>query len=189
MGDTYRIDKDGSQFTIHVTAEGLLSKFGHDPIIAIRDFEGEVHFDPVAPEDSSLSMTIRVESLEVTSTNIVDKDRREIEQNMKKDVLRANVHSSVRYETLGVSAAKLADDRYRLNLDGELELRGVTRNQALSAQLTVSDDQIKGSGEFKLKQSNFGIKQYKALGGALKVKDEVTISFNILARKGGSDEN
>ena len=187
MADTYKIDKDGSQFNILVTAEGLLSRFGHSPTIAVRDFDGEVRFDPAKPEESSLSMTINVDSLEVTSTDVSEKDRREIERNMKEDVLHAKAHSTVHYETSRVQATKVTEGWYRLDLNGKLELRGVSRNQPLSAQLRMSNGELKGSGEFKLKQSHYGIKQYKAVGGTLKVKDEVKLSFDIVARKERGD--
>ncbi len=47
---------------------------GHSPTIAIRDFTGEVNFDPAAPEQASLRMQIRADSLEVTD-DISGKDR------------------------------------------------------------------------------------------------------------------
>src|ERR1700755_487848 len=34
------------RFTVQAFADGLLSSFGHDPVIAIRDFEGEVELVP-----------------------------------------------------------------------------------------------------------------------------------------------
>jgi hypothetical protein len=47
---TYRLDPRSSRFTIRVTAGGLLSAFGHNPLIGVRDFSGEVQFDPDFPQ-------------------------------------------------------------------------------------------------------------------------------------------
>ncbi len=41
---------------------------GHNPTFAVRDFSGEVEFDPDAPAASSLRLVVRAESLAVTET-------------------------------------------------------------------------------------------------------------------------
>ena len=74
---TYIIEPRLSRFTVQAFAGGFLSGFGHNPTIAIRDFTGQAAFSPDAPAESSLTLNIRAESLEVTN-DVSDKDRREI---------------------------------------------------------------------------------------------------------------
>ena len=42
----YVIDSKSSKFVVKVFATGLLSAFGHDPKIAIREFQGNASFSP-----------------------------------------------------------------------------------------------------------------------------------------------
>jgi hypothetical protein len=42
---------------------------------------------------------------------------------------------------------------------------------------------LRAFGEFALRQSDYGIKPPSAVGGGLKVKDEVKFTFDIVARK------
>jgi hypothetical protein len=42
---------------------------------------------------------------------------------------------------------------------------------------------LRASGEFLLSQSSYGIKPVSVAGGALKLKDELKFSFEIVARK------
>ena len=42
---------------------------------------------------------------------------------------------------------------------------------------------LRAFGEFSLRQSDYGIKPVSAVGGGLKVKDEVKFTFDIVARK------
>jgi hypothetical protein len=42
---------------------------------------------------------------------------------------------------------------------------------------------LRASGEFTLIQSDFGVKPISVAGGALKVKDELKLSFEMVARK------
>jgi hypothetical protein len=38
----FRVDPVASRFTVQAIATGLLSSFGHNPTIGIRDFDGEI---------------------------------------------------------------------------------------------------------------------------------------------------
>jgi polyisoprenoid-binding protein YceI len=61
----YLTDTRASQFTVQVFAGGLLSAFGHNPTIAIRDFLGDAQVNPDDLERSSLQVTVKAESLTV----------------------------------------------------------------------------------------------------------------------------
>jgi len=47
------------------------------------------------------------------------------------------------------------------------------------------DDVLRAFGHFSLRQTDFGIKLVSVAAGGLKVKDEVSGSFDIVARKRG----
>ena len=49
----------------------------------------------------------------------------------------------------------------------------------------VTGDLMRASGEFSLRQSDYGILPVTVAAGALRVKDEVKLSFDIVARKQG----
>jgi hypothetical protein len=42
---------------------------------------------------------------------------------------------------------------------------------------------LRASGSFSVKQTDFDMELVSALGGAIRVKDEVKFSFDIVARK------
>ena len=44
--DRYVIDSRASRFTVQAFATGMLARMGHNPTIGIRDFSGEMKFDP-----------------------------------------------------------------------------------------------------------------------------------------------
>jgi len=44
-------------------------------------------------------------------------------------------------------------------------------------------DTLKASGEFSVSQKQYGIAPVTVAGGAIKLKDEVKCTFNIMARK------
>ena len=59
----------------------------------------------------------------------------------------------------------------------------MTRGLTIPARVAVTGDMLRAFGEFSLRQSDYNIKPVSAIGGGLKVKDEVKFSFDIVARK------
>ncbi len=179
----YRLDPAASRFTAKVSASGLLSAMGHNPTIAIRDFSGEADFVPGMLNQASIRVTVRPDSLEVTD-DISQKDKIEIETKAKREVLETDRYPEITFESSAVSPTQMGDTRYAVNIAGQLTLRGITRSQTVIAQVALNGETFRASGEFSLRQTDYGIKLVSVAGGALKVKDEVKCSFDFVARKG-----
>jgi polyisoprenoid-binding protein YceI len=181
--DRYVIDGRSSRFTVQATATGLLAKMGHNPHICIRDFSGEVKFDPEKLEASSFRLVIKTSSLGVQD-DISDKDRREIERLMNQEVLETARFPEIVYQAPSVSVTKMTDMLYSATLNGELTLHGVTRKvTGITARVAMLGSMLRASGDFLLNQTDFNIKLVSVAGGALKLKDELKFSFEIVARK------
>jgi len=178
----YLTDAKRSRFTVRVFATGLLSAFGHSPAIAIPDFEGEVSLNLDAVEHSSLRMVIHSASLTVTD-DISEKDRNEINRAMHQEVLESDSFPDIVYECSRFSASKTGEGQYGLTLDGELTLHGVARTQPVSARISVNGDVLRAMGDFSVRQSDYEIRPVSAVGGTIKLKDELKLSFDISARK------
>ncbi len=185
--DRYAIDPDMSRFTVRAFASGMLSALGHSPTLAVRGFTGQAEFAPDSPDGAALHIKIRADSLNVTDS-VSDKDRREIERTMNQEVLETARYPEILFESSKVSASKVGDGQYLVNLVGDLSLHGVTNSEPLSVRLALLGDTLRANGEFSLSQTSYGIKPVSIAGGSLKLKDELKCSFDILARKqaGGS---
>jgi polyisoprenoid-binding protein YceI len=178
----YAIDPDMSRFTVRAFASGLLASMGHSPTLAVRDFTGQAEFASDSLDAAALHIKIKAGSLNVTD-NVSDKDRREIERTMNQEVLETARYPEISFDSSKVSASKVSEGQYMVNLVGDLSLHGVTNSQPLSAQVALIGDTLRAHGEFSLLQTAFGIKPVSIAGGSLKLKDELKCSFDILARK------
>jgi polyisoprenoid-binding protein YceI len=178
----YLADAAKSKFTVRAFATGLLSAFGHSPTIAIPDFQGEALVNPDALEESSLRIVIQAASLVVTD-DISTKDREEINRRMHEEVLESDGYPEISYECSKVSASKTGEGQYWVALNGDLSLHGITRSQPVSARVTLDGQTLRAFGEFSVRQSDYEIKLVSAAGGTVKVKDEINLSFDIIARK------
>jgi polyisoprenoid-binding protein YceI len=179
----YRLIPEQSKFTVQAFAEGLFSAFGHDPVLAIKDFTGEAQFVPGSFESASLKITIKADSIVLSNS---EKDRLEIEQTMREQVLEIAKYPEIVFVSSNISVTRLSEGRYRARIIGDLTFHGVTqKNLWITAQVTVSGESLKAQGDFTLKQTDFGIKPFSAAGGTIKLKNELKFSFDIAARKEG----
>ncbi len=181
-GVRYVLDPRVSRFTVRAFASGMLSAFGHSPTIALRDFAGEVRVDPDHLETASLHITLKATSLRVTD-DVSDKDRREIEREMQENVLESARYPEIVYDCPRVSVDNTGNGKDWVRLLGSLTLHGVTGSQPILARFAITGEMLRAFGEFTIRQSDYNIKPVSAIGGGLKVKDEVKFSFDIVARK------
>ncbi len=178
----YSIDGSKSTFTVRAFATGLLSAFGHNPTIAIPDFEGQIFFNPEAVEQSTLRLVVHAASLKVTD-DIREKDRAEINRTMQEQVLESDSYPEIIYESSRLTASRVGEGQYWGTLDGELTLHGVNRKQSVPVRVAISGDELRATGEFSVRQSDYEIRPVSAAAGTVKLKDELKLSFDISARK------
>src|ERR1700685_1372092 len=103
----------------------MLARMGHDPSIGIRDFSGEMKFNPDKLEAGGFHVVIKSASLNVQD-DISDKDLREIERLMKEEVLETAKFPEIVYDAPSIAVTRMADALYSAALDGNLTLHGVT---------------------------------------------------------------
>ncbi|HEX8144081.1 MAG TPA: YceI family protein [Pyrinomonadaceae bacterium] len=180
----YRIEAGRSRFTVQGSAEGLLSMFGHDPLIAIRGFGGDASFVPGTLESASLLMLVQADSLAVLN-KVSDKDKGEMERAMRDEVLEIARYPEITFVSKSVKANPVGEGRYRIGILGSLSLHGVTRDHKIDAQLTLSGNSLRAEGEFRLRQTDYHIKPVSVAGGTLKMKDELKFKFDIRAERQG----
>ena len=171
-----------SRFTVQAFATGLLSAMGHNPTIGIRDFSGEVNFNPATLEGNGFHLAIRAASLTVED-DISDKDRREIERMMNEQILEINRYPEIVYDAPMVKIEKMGDSLYTATLEGSLSLHSVTQRLPVVARIAVFGSMLRASGNFTLNQSGYQIKPFSFAGGALKLRDELKFSFEMVARE------
>jgi polyisoprenoid-binding protein YceI len=178
----FLIDTSASRFTVQAFATGFLSAFGHNPTIAIRDYQGEIQFDPEKLEGGLVRVTVRTSAMEVL-TEMKSDDRKKLEQEMYGKVLEADRFPSATFASGTITVDKLSSDLLRAHVTGELSFHGFTQNHSFDARVTNMGSILRISGDFSLRQSNYGIEPFSFAGGALRLQDELKFNFEIVARK------
>jgi polyisoprenoid-binding protein YceI len=176
------IDKSVSRFTVQAFATGLLSSFGHNPTIGIRDYEGVIRFTPESYNNASVRMRLKTTELDVLD-EMKSADRKQLEQAMYGQVLDVEHFPTAIYESSDVRVEKPANGPVLARVNGALSFHGVTQNQPLEARIVEMGNILRISGEFGIRQSDFGIKPVSFAAGALRLKDELKFKFELVARR------
>jgi|SRR5665213_2466267 len=178
----FLIDTSGSKFTVQAFSAGLLSSFGHNPIIAIRDFDGQIRIDRETLQDGHMRVDVHTKRMDLVDQMKSD-DRKKLEQEMYANVLNVDQFPTASFESKEISVQKLGGDLAMAHVEGQLAFHGVTRAFPIDARVTRMGTMLRISGQCTLRQSDFGIKPVSFAGGALKLKDELKFSFELVARE------
>jgi polyisoprenoid-binding protein YceI len=178
----YIFDKTASRFTVQAFATGLLSSFGHNPTIAIREYEGGVQFVPNTYEQASVQLRLKTGTLEVLD-EIKRDDLEKLESKMYGDVLDTAHCPEAVFESRQITVQLLGSGLLHARITGDLTLRGVTQSHSFEARVRDMDSMLRISGDFTLRQSDYGIKPVSFAAGALRLKDELKFNFEMVARR------
>lgn len=184
---TYEIVSSESSFWVSAGKAGLLSGLAHDHEIGVKSFSGRV----VVPETGasagasggSLDLDVDAKSLVVLDKKPSEEDKKKIFTAMHNEVLESAKYQKIIFKSVSVSEVKqTGNDSYSFVVNGDLTLHGVTKRIAIPVAATITAQQLRATGKYTLKQNDYGIKPYSAAGGTIKVKNEVIVNFNIVAK-------
>jgi YceI-like domain len=166
---THTFGPSTGTLAVRTGRSGAAAKAGHDLLLHVTDWQATLE---VAADGTPLALALDADagSLRVREGTggiqaLDDDDRANIQQTIDDEVLK---REPISYRSSAVSAAD-----GKLHVEGELTLAGATRPLAVDAE--VDGGTVAGSAV--IVQSEWGIKPYSALFGALKVADDVRVEF------------
>ena len=177
----YRLGPDNGRVVLKTGRAGLAARAGHDLTIEVTRWSAQVEVpaeENGGPAAATVSAELDLGSLEVREGTggampLTDRDRREIKKQIA-GILRGATASFASTRVIPSGA-----------IEGTVTLNGKTQ----PARLQLTDS---GSGRYRgsatLAQTGFGIKPYTGFFGALKLRDEVVVEFDVDLAKAQSPE-
>jgi hypothetical protein len=178
---TFRLGPDTGRVVIKTGRAGLAAKAGHDLTIEVTRWSAQVEV-PAEGDGGQSAATVSAEldlgSLEVREGTggampLTDRDRREIKKQIG-GILGGGTASFASSRVIPSGSSGSASSGGAI--EGTVTLNGKTQ----PARLQVTDS---GSGRYRgsatLAQTGFGIKPYTGFFGALKLRDEVGVEFEV----------
>jgi polyisoprenoid-binding protein YceI len=164
----YKLGPENGELLVHTRRQGAAAKAGHDLEIVVTQWSATFEVG----EASSVTLSADSSSFRVREGRggikaLDEDDKDNIRQTIDDEVLR---QTPIEFRSTAVEAT--ADGKH-LRVYGELELMGQTR--PLEFDLEASD-QGGLTARVTVRQTEWGMKPYTALFGALKVADEVEVT-------------
>jgi polyisoprenoid-binding protein YceI len=166
---THRLGPDNATLSVRTRRVGAAAKAGHDLLLRVDSWDatlvvGEGHGD-TSMRLSADSSSLRVVEGTGGIQELREDDVANIEQTIDDEVLKRR---DIEFTSTRVSASSDG----RLHAEGRLTLAGTTG--PIGFDLAVGDNGTL-SAKAVITQSEWGVKPYTALWGALKVADDVEV--------------
>lgn len=185
---TYRVVAGESDLRVLVFRAGALGRLGHNHVITSNGVTGTVLVGE-SPANSSIDLTLAVDSLAVDDPEARAEagsvfegtvDREDIEgtrENMMSDkLLHAAEYNEVRIVSSGISG-EFSD----MTVHAQITIKGAQHEVELPVSAVMYDDRIVATGRTDISHSELGLSPFKAAFGALRVAEEMTFRYRIVA--------
>lgn len=184
----YVVDQARSELVVRLSKAGMAAAIAHNHVIRASEFSGEAVFDPEDLARASLHVEAQAGSLvadepEVRrkyglSKGLSERDRRKIQKTMLS-ASQMDVAEHPMLEFCSTSVEEGAEGQYLVT--GNLTIHGVERAIAFPVMLKEEGGALRGRATIEFKQSDFGIKPFSAMLGALRNRDEAVLHVEIFA--------
>jgi hypothetical protein len=164
---SYRFGPERGTLTVRTGRTGAVAKAGHDLLLEVTTWDGTL----TVGDETTVALNADATSLEVREGTggmkaLDDGDRANIEQTIDDEVLMR--------EPIAFRSTRVSELANGLSVEGQLTIRG--RTASVAFDVTVAEGRL--HAEAPVKQTDFGMKPYSALFGALKVADEVKVAID-----------
>jgi polyisoprenoid-binding protein YceI len=178
---TYSVGPHAGRLLVRTARSGLGARAGHDLTLEVTRWRGSAALDSASPASSAVAVEAEVASIEVREGTggvkpLTDSDRAEIRKTMTGKILQAG-----RYPTINFQSTLVGGSPEAFWIEGDLTIMGTT--QPVTVHGSLAGGRARGSAT--ITQSDWGIKPYSAFFGALRLRDEVEVEFDVALEPGG----
>jgi polyisoprenoid-binding protein YceI len=163
---TYTLGPDDGTLSVRTGRTGTVAKAGHDLLIHVEAWSATLDLEAPRLTLDADSTSLHVVEGTGGMKSLDEDDRANIRQTIDDEILK---RADIQFRS---TAAERTDRG--LAVRGELTLVGTTR--PIAFDFTLADGRVNGVA--LLTQTDWGIKPYSALFGALKVADEVRVEID-----------
>lgn len=187
---TFTILASESVLRIYVGRAGLLSGLGHNHVVHTRGLSGSIR---LAPElaDSSAEFAFPVASLVVDDPRERERAGAGFESQpgasaiagTLANMLGPDLLAVAEYPNVVVRVATMETGADDWLFSAQIIIRDNTVGFELPARVTAAADDLRVSAEFTLDHGALGLQPFRAVGGTLRVAEELRFEMDLQARR------
>lgn len=185
-GRVFAADPAASRVRIYAFRGGAAAASGHNHVLAAPKLVAYAYL-PVDPSNARFDLQLRLDQLLVDDPEA----RREAGPafsatlddqavaGTREHMLSAANLDAARFPYLVIHARRVVGEGPRLIASVAIGLHGQVREILVPLRIEQQGNDLQVSGDFAVRQTDFGIVPYSVLGGLLGVRDELAIEFTI----------
>ncbi|MDQ3644774.1 MAG: YceI family protein [Actinomycetota bacterium] len=167
-----RIGPQNGTLKVNTYREGVAQKLGHDLVLEVGQWNATLE---VGPDGAIQSVELNADpsSLQLAGAHngakaLTDRDRSEIHRSIDAKVLRG--------KPIAFASTAIEPRAGGVTVVGDLTMADMTRATSFEMQVSGSG---RATGTMPVTQSEWGMEPFKALMGALKVRDTVEVVVDV----------
>ena len=185
----FLVDPEASEIRLLVYRAGPLARFGHNHVISGR-VRGEIRAAERAAE-SAFRLEVPVESFIVDATadraeegeDFAAEVSEQARQATRENLLGKDVLDAASRPLIEVSSVAIVGPRWNPTVLARTTLHGTTRDIRFPAAVVQQGDLLTVVASFRVRQTDFDLTPFAALGGGLQVRDAIDIRLHLVARR------
>lgn len=194
--------RDSSVFAVVTHKAGVAAKLAHNHLVVATDYTLDGNFDPAEPTATRLTLDASVQGLVVDDAaqhqawqdriialeilgepfgELKDSDRKKIRKSMlSKGQLNVEKHPRLSAEIVGITDSGSGDFPYRVRLKVDIVGQSVETELTGRVESSAGGHVLEAYGELKF--TDFGIKPYSAMLGAVRNDDPFHLFVHLVFR-------
>ena len=185
----FAVDPRASEIRLLVYRDGPLARFGHNHVIVGR-IAGEIRAGDAAAT-SAFRFEVPVDSFAVDppaaraeeGPEFAAEVSEEARQGTRANLLGESLLHAATQPLIRIASVALAGPRWNPTVTARVTFLGATRDLRFPAAVFQNGDALEVIASFRLRQSEFGMMPFAALGGGLLVRDAIDVRIRIVARR------
>ncbi len=188
-GRPFAISGAESLLAVLVYRGGALARVGHNHVVASHNLNGTAW---VAEDITRSSFEVRVPVNDL----VIDEAQLRIQEGAEfppevpesaKEGTRTNMLGAALLDGASYPEVLLQSESIQRTAEGlraqvRVTVRDQVRSLVVPLNYELTNDELRVTGQMGLKQSDLGLTPFSALGGAMRVQDEIEVRFRLLAR-------
>jgi polyisoprenoid-binding protein YceI len=184
----YSIDPALSEVRLLVYRAGPAAQLGHNHVITNHAMSGWIKFTGDAAA-ATFALSLPVDQFDVDNPGVrtlegsdfFEEVTDEAKEGTRRNMLSAALLDADRHPSITLVSVSVTPGPGLLKATMKLSIAGHESTLVVPFEVATATGQISASGMVKLRQTDMGLQPFSVMLGALKVQDEITVKFTVVA--------
>jgi len=191
----FRVDSDASWLRVLAYPDGPLRRFGHHHVISHHGISGTVEVAP-NPLETTFMLDLKVADFEVDDAAMRALEGEDFAAEVpQKDIdgTRGNMLGEKllyvdQFPTIKVQSTAIEGSLPDVTIVATVFVAGMESVVRFPASIELTDDSFVASGQLEATHGELGLSPFKAMGGALSVRDLLVLKYEISGARATESE-